>query len=184
MSQKLKYILFKIICEGYLHKYYNVLFDTGAVTSICKENCLSEREKLKTPINIKGFNEEGNQITHYQENVKIQIWDKILIIPLIYCFELKGIDIIIGMNFIKQYLPVHIGNRYTALTKKNTPWIKGDNKITQKLQILSKINHIEIIIFNLDFITPINHKLENLYNENPLANWDKHKSQNRTNRPK
>jgi len=59
------YILAKIIVENYYNRYYTPMLDTGAEANMCKHNCLPDEkwEKLKTPIVVTGFNNEGSMIT-------------------------------------------------------------------------------------------------------------------------
>ena len=109
-------ILFKVIYPGYLNRYYSGLLDTGAAATLFSINCLPEWKKLKVPINLKGFNDEGNRIEHYNENIYIQIFDKKLKIPKVYGFDLTNKDIIIGWDFIKLYLPINIHATYVSFT--------------------------------------------------------------------
>lgn len=190
------HILVKIIVEGYYSRYYTPMIDTGAEANIFKHNCLPEEkwEKIKIPIIIKGFNNEGNIITHKARNIKIQIWDKILKIEEAYSYELPNKDIIIGLPFLEKLYPHIITRTHWWLTtpckqkiaakrvsnkvRKITNWIKGNEKITQKLENEQKNeNQIEeIIIFTIDKITPIKEKLKELYSKDPLKGWDKHKT--------
>jgi len=98
------YILAKIIVEGYYNRYYTPMMDTGAEANMCRHNCLPESkwEKLKTPIVVTGFNNEGSMITYKARNIKIQIWDKILTIEEIYSYEFTNKDILLGMPFLDK----------------------------------------------------------------------------------
>nr|CAC88781.1 putative polyprotein [Nicotiana tabacum] len=189
------YILSKIIVEGYYNRYYTPMVDTGAETNMCRHNCLPESkwEKLKTPIVVTGFNNEGSMITYKARNIKIQIWDKILTIEEIYSYEFTNKDILLGMPFLDKLYP-HIitkthwwfttpckqklgAKRVNNKVRKTTPWIKGSEKITQKLENIIQSNHnIEIIIFSINKIKPLQDKLELLYNDNPLQGWEKHQT--------
>nr|CAB42622.1 putative polyprotein (aspartic proteinase, reverse transcriptase, ribonuclease H) [Nicotiana tabacum] len=189
------YILSKIIVEGYYNRYYTPMVDTGAEANMCRHNCLPESkwEKLKTPIVVTGFNNEGSMITYKARNIKIQIWDKILTIEEIYSYEFTNKDILLGMPFLDKLYP-HIitkthwwfttpckqklgAKRVNNKVRKTTPWIKGSEKITQKLENVIQSNHnIEIIIFSINKIKPLQDKLELLYNDNPLQGWEKHQT--------
>ena len=81
------------------------MIDTGAEANIYKYNCLPKDkwEKLKTPIVVTGFNNEGSMITYKAKNIKIQIWDKILTIEEIYNFELTTKDMLLGILFLENY---------------------------------------------------------------------------------
>ena len=81
------------------------MIDTGAKANLCRYNCLSESkwDKLKTPIVVKGFNNEGSLITYKAKSVKIQIWDKIITIEEIY--ELTSKDMLLGMPFLDKLYP-------------------------------------------------------------------------------
>ena len=72
------YVLTKIVVEGYYSRYYTPMIDTGAEVNLCRYNCLpeSKQDKLKTPIIVKGFNNEGILITYKAKNVKTQVWIK------------------------------------------------------------------------------------------------------------
>nr|CAC88792.1 putative polyprotein [Nicotiana tabacum] len=189
------YILSKIIVEGYYNRYYTPMVDTGAEANMCRHNCLpkSKWEKLKNPIVVTGFNNEGSMITYKARNIKIQIWDKILTIEEIYSYEFTNKDILLGMPFLDKLYP-HIitkthwwfttpckqklgAKRVNNKVRKTTPWIKGSEKITQKLENVIQSNHnIEIIIFSINKIKPLQDKLELLYNDNPLQGWEKHQT--------
>ena len=69
------FIFAKIIVEGYHNRYYTPMIDTGAEANICKYNCLPEDkwEKLKTPMVVTSFNNEGSMIKYKEKNIKIQI---------------------------------------------------------------------------------------------------------------
>jgi len=185
------YILAKIIVEGYYNRYYTPMVDTGAEANMCRHNCLPESkwEKLKTPIVVTGFNNEGSMITYKARNIKIQIWDKMVTIEEIYSYEFTNKDILLGMPFLDKLYP-HIitkthwwfttpckqklgAKRVNNKVRKTTPWIKGSEKITQKLENVIQSNHnIEIIIFSINKIKPLQDKLELLYNDNPLQGCD------------
>ena len=71
--------------------------------------------------------------------------------------------------------------------RKKTDWIKGSEKITQKLEnikntedtielVVFSINKTEITIFSINKIEIIQKKLEQLYSEDPLKGWEKHKT--------
>ena len=141
------YILAKIIVEGYYNRYYTPMIDTGAEANICKYNCLptDKWEKLKTPMVVTGFNNEGSMINYRAKNIKIQIWDKILTIEEIYNFEFTTKDILLGMPFLDKLYP-HIitrthwwfttpcknkvgAKRVNNKQRKNTEWIKESEKI-------------------------------------------------------
>jgi len=190
------YILAKIIVEGYYNRYYTPMIDTGAEANICKYNCLptDKWEKLKTPMVVTGFNNEGSMINYKAKNVKIQIWDKILIIEEIYNFEFTTKDMLLGMPFLEKLYP-HIitkthwwfttpcknkvgAKRVNNKQRKTTEWIRGNEKITQKLENISKntTTQLEIIIFTIDKVKIIQNELEKLYNDNPLKGWNKHKT--------
>ena len=98
------HVLMKIVVEGYYSRYYTPMIDTGAEANLCRYNCLPESkwDKLKTPIIVKGFNNEGSLITYKARNVKIQLWDKILTIEEIYNYELTSKDILLGMPFLDK----------------------------------------------------------------------------------
>ena len=91
----------KIIVEGYYNRYYTPMIDTGAEVNICKYNCLPDSKwiKLKTPIIVKGFNNEGSMINYKAKDIKIQIWNKILKIDEIYNYDLPTKDMILGILF-------------------------------------------------------------------------------------
>ena len=181
------YILAKIIIEGYYNRYYTPMIDTGAEANICKYNCLPEDkwEKLKTAIVVIGFNNEGSMITYKAKNIKVQIWDKILTIEEIYNFELTTKDMLLGMPFLEKLYP-HIitkthwwfttpckqkigAKRVNNKKRKTTEWIKGSEKITQKLENIKEEDpKIELIIFSIDKVKIIQDKLELLYSEDPL----------------
>ncbi|AAF08289.1 polyprotein [Tobacco vein clearing virus] len=190
------YILAKIIVEGYYNRYYTPMIDTGAEANICKYNCLptDKWEKLKTPMVVTGFNNEGSMINYKARNVKIQIWDKILTIEEIYNFEFTTKDMLLGMPFLEKLYP-HIitkthwwfttpcknkvgAKRVNNKQRKTTEWIRGSEKITQKLENINKntTTQLEIIIFTIDKVKIIQKKLEKLYNDNPLQGWEKHKT--------
>ena len=101
------YVLMKIVVEGYYSRYYTPMIDTGAEANLCRYNCLPENkwDKLKTPIIVKGFNNEGSLITYKAKNVKTQVWDKILTIEEIYNYELTSKDILLGMPFLDKLYP-------------------------------------------------------------------------------
>ena len=101
------YVLMKIVVEGYYSRYYTPMIDTGAEANLCRYNCLPESkwDKLKTPIIVEGFNNEGSLITYKARNVKIQVWDKILTIEEIYNYELTSKDILLGMPFLDKLYP-------------------------------------------------------------------------------
>jgi len=189
------YILAKIIIENYYNRYYTPMLDTGAEANMCKHNCLPEEkwEKLKTPIVVTGFNNEGSMITYKAKNIKLQIWDKILTIEDIYSYEFINKDMLLGMPFLEKLYPHVItkthwwfttpckqkvgAKRVNNKNRKTTPWIKGSEKITQKLENIKEINHnIELIVFSIDKLKLIQEKLESLYSENPLKGWEKHKT--------
>ena len=69
------YVLVKIIVEGYYNRYYTPMIDTGVEANLCRYNCLPESkwDNLKTPIVVKGFNNEGSLITYKTKNVKIHM---------------------------------------------------------------------------------------------------------------
>ncbi|DAF42458.1 TPA_asm: replicase [Bacopa monnieri virus 3] len=183
-------ILFKIIYPGYLNRYYAGLIDTGATTTIMCENCLPEWKKLRYPIHIKGFNSEGSRIEKYNEDIKIQIFDKILKIPKVYCFNLENRDIILANDFLNQYRPITISFRYVEFTtpcdeKKlrafivknqkriHSDWIKGDERVTQEI----KYEIINIVNDNREAVKKsLAHRLDDFYTDNPLTNWKKHKT--------
>ena len=199
------YVLMKIVVEGYYSRYYTPMIDTGAEANLCRYNCLPESkwDKLKTPIIVKGFNNEGSLITYKARNVKIQVWDKILTIEEIYNYELTSKDILLGMPFLDKLYP-HIitktdwwfttpckqkvrAKRVNNKIRKKTDWIKGSEKITQKLEnikntedtielVVFSINKTEITIFSINKIEIIQKKLEQLYSEDPLKGWEKHKT--------
>ena len=190
------YILAKVIVEGYYNRYYTPMIDTGAEANICKYNYLptDKLKKLKTPMVVTGFNNEGSMINYKAKNVKIQIWDKILTIEEIYNFEFTTKDMLLGMPFLDKLYP-HIitrihwwfttpcknkvgAKRVNNKQRKTTEWIRGNEKITQKLENISKntITQLEIIIFTIDKVKIIQNELEKLYNDNPLKGWNKHKT--------
>lgn len=171
------------------------MIDTGAEANICKYNCLPETkwEKLKTHLVVTRFNNEGSMITYKTKNIKIQIWDKILTIEEIYNFEFTTKDMLLGMPFLEKLYPHIITKTHWWLTtpckqkigakrannkkRKTTEWIKGSEKITQKLKNIAKEHSkIELIIFSIDKVKIIQDKLELLYSEDPLQGWKKHKT--------
>ena len=101
------YVLMKIIVEEYYNRYYTPMIDTGAEANLCRYNYLPEGkwDKLKTPIVVKGFNNEESLITYKARNVKIQIWDKILTLEEIYNYELTTKDMLLGMPFLDKLYP-------------------------------------------------------------------------------
>jgi len=109
------YILAKIIVENYYNIYYTPMLDTGVEANMCKHNCLPEVkwEKLKTPIVVTGFNNEGSMITYKAKNIKLQIWDKILTIEDIYSYEFINKDMLLGMSFLEKLYP-HVITKYTG----------------------------------------------------------------------
>ena len=148
-------------------------------------------EKIKNTNNTNRINDEGTSITHKARNIKIQIWDKILTIKEIYNYKFTNKDILLGTPFLDELYPHTITRTYWWFTTpcknkvgakrvrnkitKNTPWTKGNEKITQKLENMEQ-KKIELIIFTIDKIKPIQEKLELLYSENPLKGWEKHKT--------
>ena len=65
--------------------------------------------------------------------------------------------------------------RVTNKNRKNTPWIKGSEKITQKLENVKESTHnIELIIFSIDKLKIMQEQLDILYSEDPLKGWEKH----------
>lgn len=67
------HILIKIIIEGYYNRYYTPMIDTRVEVNICKYNCLPDSKwiKLKIPIIVKGFNNEGSMINFKAKDIKI-----------------------------------------------------------------------------------------------------------------
>ncbi|WMV13630.1 hypothetical protein MTR67_007015, partial [Solanum verrucosum] len=63
--------------------------------------------------------------------------------------------------------------------QKTTECIKGSEKITQKLENLKEEDpKIELIIFSIDRVKIIQDRLKLLYSEDPLKEWEKHKTKN------
>ena len=62
--------------------------------------------------------------------------------------------------------------------RKSVEWIKGSEKINQEMENINnkQISQLEIIIFTIDKVKIINEQLEQLYNEDPLQGWEKHKT--------
>ena len=185
----------KIIVEGYYNRYYTPMIDTGAEVNICKYNCLPDSKwiKLKTPIIVKGFNNEGSMINYKAKDIKIQIWNKILKIDEIYNYDLPTKDMILGIPFLDKYYPHILTKTHWWLTtpcnhkigakrvpnkiRKNTEWIKGSEDINQHLDNMPNTSEgINYIIFTIDKLSPIKQKLEKLYSEDPLKGWNKHKT--------
>ena len=112
------FILAKIIVEEYHNRYYTPMIDTGAEANICKYNCLPEDkcEKLKTPMVVTGFNNEGCMIKYKAKNIKIQIWDKILTIEEMYNFEFTTKDMLLEMPFLDKFYPHIITKTHWWLT--------------------------------------------------------------------
>lgn len=97
---------------------------------------------------------------------------------------------IIGMPFLDDLYPHTITKThwwFTTLCKqriaakrvqnkvrKTTPWIKGSEKILQKLENESRKEElVEIIKFKINTLDNIQKKLELLYSEDPLRGWEK-----------
>ena len=117
-----------------------------------------------------------------------------LLLPKVYGFDLTNKDIIIGWDFIKLYLPMCIYTKYVTFTtncdkrivkspivanqkRKPQNWIKGDETITQQISY-KIINTIEkIAIFTIDQEKEIGNLLQECLSENPLENWEKHKTE-------
>ena len=189
------HILMKIIVEGYYNRYYTPMIDTGAEVNICKYNCLpnDKQIKLKTPIIVKGFNNEGSMINYKAKDIKIQIWNKILKIDEIYNYDLPTKDMILGIPFLDKYYP-HIltkthwwliapcnhkvgAKRVYNKIRKNAEWIKGSESINKNLENMTNTSEgINYIIFTIDKLSPIKQRLEKLYSEDPLKGWNKHKT--------
>ena len=57
-------------------------------------------------------------------------------------------------------------------------WIKGSEKINQEMENINnkQITQLEIIIFAIDKVKLINEQIEQLYSEDPLQGWEKHKT--------
>ncbi|WMV13984.1 hypothetical protein MTR67_007369 [Solanum verrucosum] len=100
---------------------------------------------------------------------------------------------LLGMSFLEKLYPHVItkthwwfttpckqkvgAKRVNNKNRKTTPCIKGNEKITQKLENIKEINHnIELIVFSIDKLKLIQEKLESIYSENPLKGWEKHKT--------
>ncbi|WMV32868.1 hypothetical protein MTR67_026253 [Solanum verrucosum] len=61
--------------------------------------------------------------------------------------------------------------------RKTTDWIKGSEKITQKLENINEEDpKIELIIFSIDKVKIIQDKLELLFSQDHLQGWEKHKT--------
>ena len=100
---------------------------------------------------------------------------------------------LLGMTFLEKLYP-HIitkthwwfttpckqkigAKRVNNKKRKTTEWIKGSEKITQKLENIKEEDpKIELIIFSIDKVKIIQDKLELLYSEDPLQGWEKHKT--------
>nr|AWA81915.1 replicase [Sweet potato vein clearing virus] len=176
------HILVKVICEGYKSRYYTPMIDTGAEISICKMNCLPDEywKEIKNDLIVRGFNNEGSVIDRKASNISIQIWDKIVKIDHIYQFEIQGKDIILGMNFIRMYLPHKISKDFWYLTtpcgkmigakivenkeRFKCEWEKGDKTLNQKLR--------NVYDFSL-----VRNQIRTLFSENPLEFWEKHRTE-------
>ncbi|QZH55167.1 replicase [chicory mosaic cavemovirus] len=187
------YMTVKITIPTYLSRIYHGLFDTGANVCVCKENVLPQelwKETRSTVLN--GFGAEKTLAHKKAENIKILIAKEIFIIPYIYAYNLEKVDIIIGATFYNKYNPIliDINAGLIKFTKKEKlypnylikypkekiliPWEKGNPKITQSLQnkenIINKINSINEDINLLQILG------EEIFNENPLQGWEKHKT--------
>ena len=143
---------------------------------------------------VTGFNNEGSMIKYKAKNIKIQIWDKILTIEEMYNFEFTTKDMLLGMPFLDKFYPHIITKTHWWLTtpcgykigakrvknkqRKSIEWIRGSEKINQEMENISEkqISQLEIIIFAIDKVKIINEQLEQLYNEDPLQGWEKHKT--------
>ena len=111
-----------------------------------------------------------------------------------YNFEFTIKDMLLGMPFLDKFYPHIITKTHWWLTtpcgykigakrvknkqRKSIEWIRGSEKINQEMENISEkqISQLEIIIFAIDKVKIINEQLEQLYNEDPLQGWEKHKT--------
>lgn len=187
---KMTYMTVKIVIPTYMSRIYHGLFDTGANTCICKKDVLPEEkwEKINNKV-LTGFNEEKNDVEYRANNIKIMIAREEFIIPYIYAMNNINADIIIGATFYNKYSPITIdmengiikftkkGNIYPNYLvkyprkKKLEKWKKGNPSIVQPLENLQINQTTESGSEELNNILG-----EDIYGENPLEHWEKHKT--------
>ncbi|ADR03142.2 replicase [Sweet potato collusive virus] len=185
---RMTYMTVKITIPTYMSRIYHGLFDTGANTCVCKTKVLPPEKWIEIDNKVlTGFSEEKNVIKYRADNIKIMIAKKEFIIPYIYAMDNINADIIIGATFYNKYSPITIDmekgiikftnkgevypNYLVKYPRKKVliPWEKGNPSIIQPLQN-EQIN-------NINEVEELNNILgEDIYGDNPLKHWEKHKT--------
>ena len=107
---------------GYKPYTLNILIDTGATICTCKWNAIPKEKwvLMKHPILVTGIDGGNTEIQFKAKNISIWMGNTKFVIPKIICFPYMHGDILLGNNFIYQYLPMHIYEKELALTVKST----------------------------------------------------------------
>ena len=183
---------------GYLYRRYTPYIDTGASINICRKNCIPDEYWTSIKMKALGFNGSEATIEFVARNIEIEINHIKINIGDIYAFELEGKNMILGINFLRRYMPLTFGHDFLLLTlpcekftrkirciiKTNKfytdePWIKGDSNKRQEMKYkLHKLDLIKINpeVYYISNLEKINQKLELCYGDKPLMFWEKHKT--------
>jgi hypothetical protein len=108
-----------------IHKTYSlsILIDIGAIISSRRWNALP-LEKMDAYeesyyIAVKGIDAKETIREYKEKNISIWMNKNKFVIPKILFFPNMHGDILLGNNFINNYLPMQIHHKYIALTLQN-----------------------------------------------------------------
>ena len=115
---QLYYILIKFNYEKYRSRKYHAIIDTGANISVAKYNVLPPElwKKKPRPVPMASAGQEIYMIELEATNIDIQIGNYELKIPKINQFNEANSDVILGLDFLENYMPLHMTKKALILT--------------------------------------------------------------------
>ena len=159
------------------------LIDTGSEITILK-TFLIKKWEIDNNIRIKGITGQSQAIKNVARDVEIILGSKIILIKQVYKYNALEADILLGNDFLEQF-QFYTQNVYMITLKTSCghllkiprinrpfrvqPAERGGRQVFEKIPI--QINTISIKRINFDFVK---RKIEENYNDNPLAFWKEH----------
>jgi len=116
-GRRFNYIKGTLRFNGYRHYSLSTLLDTGVIVCSCREIAIPIEfwEPMKYPIKITGISVHKTTIQNKAKNVEIWFNERKFVIPKLLCFPDMHGDLVLGNNFIEQYLPMIVEKQIVSL---------------------------------------------------------------------
>ena len=160
-NRRLFFILVKFNYQKYRSRKYHALIDTGANLTVAKYNVLPPElwKRKQKMLRMESAGKEIHMIELESRNVNIQIGEYELVIQELNQYNEPSCDVILGLDFLSQYYPLHLIEKAIILTtpckheawgiRITNPYRRKDEKFQKKyneneVQFLENNKPIEI----------------------------------------